>query len=218
MILAACGTRPEIKLEETRITLQSAEKHLACYAWDKFLEHVLVMLNRAEAKYLDDQASPATPANLRGLAAAANALSITDTNKASSTVYSVSPPSPERIPKEGGTNNSNEGPDAEMTASSPAPTSPTYPLASASDKDLPSGTNGEPESKPRPHYIIKTVGPEGWKVVANARDWHDMLMQKAFAIWADGTCNVVVELVDLPTCEASIHGVDDKQAEVEGEK
>jgi hypothetical protein len=41
---------------------------------------------------------------------------------------------------------------------------------------------------------MKTVGPDGWKVIGNAEEWRHVLNERAFAVWADGVCNVVVEL------------------------
>lgn len=44
--------------------------------------------------------------------------------------------------------------------------------------------------------VIKSLGPEGWRQICNADDWYSVLMEKAFAVWADGVCNVLVEMVD----------------------
>jgi hypothetical protein len=47
-----------------------------------------------------------------------------------------------------------------------------------------------------PRYIVKSISPEGWREIRSADDWYSVLREKAFAIWADGVCNVLVELVD----------------------
>lgn len=49
--------------------------------------------------------------------------------------------------------------------------------------------------------VIKSLGPEGWRQICNADDWCSVLREKAFAVWADGICNVLVEMVKPPTAD-----------------
>lgn len=49
-----------------------------------------------------------------------------------------------------------------------------------------------------PRYTIKSIGPDGWREIAGEDDWYNMLREKAFAIWADGVCNVLVEVARQP--------------------
>lgn len=56
-----------------------------------------------------------------------------------------------------------------------------------------------------PRFSIKTLGPEGWRDVASAAEWHGVLLECAFAYWADGRCSVVVELEEV--------GGEDKKSE-----
>ena len=59
------------------------------------------------------------------------------------------------------------------------------------------------DPKPQPYiptysansrYTIKTVGPTGWQPIDNAETWYHILTERAFATWADGVCNIIVEL------------------------
>ena len=43
-------------------------------------------------------------------------------------------------------------------------------------------------------YTVKTIGPSGWHVIDSAEQWYHILTERAFALWADGVCNVIVEL------------------------
>lgn len=45
-----------------------------------------------------------------------------------------------------------------------------------------------------PRYIVKTIGPTGWQVIDSAEIWYHVLTERAFAMWADGVCNIIVEL------------------------
>lgn len=49
-----------------------------------------------------------------------------------------------------------------------------------------------------PRFAIKTLGTESWETIVNAGDWHRVLTEHAFAYWADGRCNVIVELEGVP--------------------
>lgn len=50
---------------------------------------------------------------------------------------------------------------------------------------------------------MKTISPDGWKVIENAEDWYHILTERAFAIWADGVCNIIVELQEAPSATGS---------------
>lgn len=43
-------------------------------------------------------------------------------------------------------------------------------------------------------YTIKSVCSSGWKHITTEQDWYTLLREKALAIWADGVCNVLVEI------------------------
>lgn len=48
-------------------------------------------------------------------------------------------------------------------------------------------------------YTVKTIGPTGWQLIESAESWYDALTERAFATWADGVCNIIVELhIDQP--------------------
>ncbi|KAL6705831.1 hypothetical protein ACN47E_006291 [Coniothyrium glycines] len=44
------------------------------------------------------------------------------------------------------------------------------------------------------HFTIKSLCSAGWKYIQDEQDWYAVLREKAFAIWDDGVCNVLVEL------------------------
>lgn len=189
-----------------RITPEAPQKHLAWYEWDDFLQHVVVLLQRAKAKYpevrnkLVTQESRIGAENLRGLAAAANALSNESVN-GDSTAPGLAPPIEGRprptsleversTSPEPSTTNSKAPHDENAVPSAPFP---------PDSKDNPIfNDDTDAEIKLLPRYIIKTVGPEGWRTIGNAKEWYAMLLEKAYAVWADGVCNVLVELLDLP--------------------
>jgi hypothetical protein len=151
------------------------------------MREVLHLLKKTKAKYpqivprLKPQESNPGTGSLQGLAAAANALQTEDThhelgamgNRSPSTLFAD--PS---IPK---------------GVSSASPTSVSIvnnnPIDHA-DHDV--------ETQLLPRYVIKSIGPEGWREIRNADDWYSVLREKAFAVWADGVCNVLVELIDVP--------------------
>lgn len=132
-----------IKLDEKRIST-TRPAHLTFYNYTAFLEQVTSMVRRAELLRTSisppqDNTNPTGDSeNLRGLAAAANALQ----------------------------------PDKD-------------------DQQLPSAVS---PSRTDPTYIVKTVGPTGWKVIDSAEDWYHVLTERAFATWADGVCNILVEV------------------------
>lgn len=43
-------------------------------------------------------------------------------------------------------------------------------------------------------YTVKTIGPKGWQIIDSAQTWYHVLTERAFAMWADGVCNMIVEL------------------------
>ncbi|KAJ4989839.1 hypothetical protein SVAN01_04676 [Stagonosporopsis vannaccii] len=44
------------------------------------------------------------------------------------------------------------------------------------------------------NYTVKTIGSNGWTVIDSAESWYHVLTERAFAIWADGVCNILVEM------------------------
>lgn len=113
--------------------------------------------------------------NLRGLAAAANALQTEHAFHGTSSPFNGLP------------HQSSEDDNASIlpTPTSAVSTHPVFPVDSHA------------ETKSLPRYAIKSVGPQGWRDIRNADDWYSVLREKAFAVWADGVCNVLVELVDF---------------------
>ncbi|CAO2657393.1 Nn.00g035190.m01.CDS01 [Neocucurbitaria sp. VM-36] len=202
------NSRPPIKIDEIRITPKPPQKHLAWYEWNDFLQHVVILLQKAKVKYpeverLVIKESRIGAESLRGLAAAANALSNEDANGEDAAPRSA-PPQESRQQNisqfSQGMERSTSGepplprPDALLEdAFSIAPTVPTTNESQGFNTDL------DTKAKHLPRYVIKTVGPDGWKIISNAKNWYDVLLEKAFAIWADGVCNVLIELVDIPT-------------------
>lgn len=43
-------------------------------------------------------------------------------------------------------------------------------------------------------YTVKTIAPSGWQAIDSAQTWYHVLTERAFATWADGVCNIIVEL------------------------
>ncbi|KAJ4383929.1 hypothetical protein N0V86_000772 [Didymella sp. IMI 355093] len=43
-------------------------------------------------------------------------------------------------------------------------------------------------------YTVKTLGSSGWQIIDSAQTWYHVLTERAFALWADGVCNIIVEL------------------------
>ncbi|KZM19792.1 uncharacterized protein EKO05_0004082 [Ascochyta rabiei] len=138
------NTKQSIKLDEKRIST-TRPAHLTFYNYSAFVEQVSTMANQAEMRHPSLKIPRSTCAatevgdseNLRGLAAAANALQ----------------------------------PDKDDQLRPPTPTHDVS-----------------------PRYTVKTIGPMGWQVVDNAETWYHVLTERAFAAWADGVCNFIVEL------------------------
>jgi hypothetical protein len=155
---------------------------LAWYDYNDFMRgEVIMLLTKAQATYPEiraravPQQKDAGTDNLRGLAAAANALQTEHTQHGPSPIISTAhhsfledtsgvPPTPVSAVNKTPTFNMGQGHDVELL----------------------------------PRYIVKSIGPEGWREIRNADDWYSVLREKAFAVWADGVCNVLVELVDVP--------------------
>jgi hypothetical protein len=84
-------------------------------------------------------------------------------------------------------------------------------LQSDKDKD-----EQQPQSEPSlptssvtsMRYTVKTIGPTGWQLIDSAEEWYHVLTERAFATWADGVCNIVVELgnTQQPTVRRKLGG------------
>ncbi|KAL1796516.1 hypothetical protein ACET3X_005056 [Alternaria dauci] len=180
LVLASSGSRPGSKLDEKRISAE-AQAHLAWYDYNDFMRETVILLKAAKHKYPElktesvFQDVESGTDNLRGLAAAANALQTEHTQHGtlSSTAclpqHSLADGAPSVLP----------------TPTSTLNNSPIVP------------NDSHQETMSLPRYIIKSIGPQGWRNVRNADDWYSVLREKAFAVWADGVCNVLVELVDF---------------------
>lgn len=140
------NTKQSIKLDEKRIST-TRPAHLTFYNYTAFFEQVTTMVSQASLHHPTFTAPQsnskskirADTEDLRGLAAAANALQ-PQTDK-----------------------------DEQLRPSTP--------------------TRGA-----SPQYTVKTIGPMGWQVIDSAETWYHVLTERAFATWADGVCNVIVEL------------------------
>ncbi|KAG9189501.1 hypothetical protein G6011_06369 [Alternaria panax] len=180
LVLASSGSRPGSKLDEKRITAEP-QAHLAWYDYNDFMRETVLLLKAAKVKYPElgtevgtYDVEPGTD-NLRGLAAAANALQTEHTHHAaysSTTCFSQS--------------SSVDGTPSVL----PVPTS-------AVNHHTITPNESHQETRSLPRYTIRSIGPHGWRDVCNAEDWYSVLREKAFAVWADGVCNVLVELVDF---------------------
>lgn len=62
------------------------------------------------------------------------------------------------------------------------------------DKDDHQSQSLPPASGPAAKYVVKTIGPAGWRVIDSAESWYHVLTERAFATWADGVCNIIVEM------------------------
>lgn len=179
-MLPSSGSRPGNKLDEKRITAE-AQAHLAWYDYNDFMRETVILLKAAKHKYPElktenvfQGVEPGTD-NLRGLAAAANALQTEHTQH-------------EALPSTACLSQSSSADGPHSVLPNPTSTLNNYPI-------FPNDSHQEIRSLPR--YTIKSIGPQGWRDVRNADDWYSVLREKAFAVWADGVCNVLVELVDF---------------------
>lgn len=208
MVTASQGTRSGIKLDEKRVSAEHPA-HLAFYDWNGFLKDVQALISRIRIKYPELRHQLAVKENnigadsLRGLAAAANALQFEDTkhNTATPHVDSVMKDCFQKRNETPSTRDVNS-----MCKSST--TSPDTALAGKLDyssvvsapsiSDTPmADAQGDAAGDVLPEYIIKTIGPLGWQIIRNEQDWYNVLREKAFAVWADGVCNVLVELCNV---------------------
>lgn len=157
------------------------------------MREVVHLLKKAKVKYpqikarlVPQESNPGT-GNLQGLAAAANALQTEDAHHEPSTTDHRSPSAlfvDTSIPKD------------------VSPASPTS-ISTVSNNPIVSADH-DPEAQCLPRYIIKSLGSEGWREIRNVDDWYSVLREKVFAVWADGVCNVLVELVDVPACASGL--------------
>ena len=188
VVLASCGTRSGIKLDEKRITAEP-RAHLAFYEYIDFMRDVNELLQQIQDKYPElkpasecQEDEPGTE-NLRGLAAAANALQTdhahreehSTTGEPVTTTSAAHPPSTE---------------DTLGYLSTP-----TCAFTRNAIFNAKSGVDAKLLLLPR--YTIKSIGPKGWREIHGMDDWYSVLREKAFSVWADGVCNVLVELVDF---------------------
>ncbi|CAN9318261.1 unnamed protein product [Alternaria alternata] len=180
LVLPSSGSRPGNKLDEKRITAE-AQAHLAWYDYNDFMRETVILLKAAKHKYPElktenvfQDVEPGTD-NLRGLAAAANALQTEHAQH-------------EALPSTTCLSQSSSADGPHSVLPNPTSTLNNYPI-------FPNDSHQEIRSLPR--YTIKSIGPQGWRDVRNADDWYSVLREKAFAVWADGVCNVLVELVDF---------------------
>jgi hypothetical protein len=190
LTLAPKGPKQGAKLGEKRISAEQSG-HLAWYSYNDFLDAVTRLVESAYLKHPELQSknppqdphpdSSPGPSNesLRGLAVAANAL---QSEAAGPSTRAL--PEASRHPADPTSPSATDQPAAEEPSSTPARTSATPPQT----------TEPEPRAELLTRCTVKTVGPDGWKVIGNAEDWCHVLNERAFAVWADGVCNVVVEL------------------------
>ena len=76
------------------------------------------------------------------------------------------------------------------------------------DKDEQQPQQTTPLSDSASTYTVKTIGPTGWQVIDSAESWYHVLTERAFATWADGVCNIIVELnIDQPRYVGKVVGV-----------
>ncbi|KAI4692315.1 uncharacterized protein J4E84_003284 [Alternaria hordeiaustralica] len=179
LVLASSSGRPGIKLDEKRISAEP-QTHLAWYDYNDFMKDVILLLKAAQDRYPElsvgigsRDVEPGTD-NLRGLAAAANALQTEHALHGTSSPFNGLPQSSE-----------DDNVSILPTPTSAVSTHPVFPVDSHA------------ETRSLPRYAIKSVGPQGWRDIRNADDWYSVLREKAFAVWADGVCNVLVELVEV---------------------
>ncbi len=144
------------------------------------MREVTLLLKAATDKYPDLRMGVGSPNiepgtdNLRGLAAAANALQTEHPVHGAASSAAVD----------------SQTPVDDSPSVLPTPTS-----AVSHHSVFPVDSHTKTTSFPR--YTIKSIGSQGWRDVRNADDWYSVLREKAFAVWADGVCNVLVELVDF---------------------
>jgi hypothetical protein len=205
LTLAPRGPKQGAKLGEKRISAEQSS-HLAWYNYNDFLNEVANLVetactrypelqtkNSSQGRHLDGESGPSNE-SLRGLAVAANALQsdaadpdTRATPEASSQHAGTTPkPAQDQVAAQGASPNLNKEPSPGTARRSATPSQ-----------------TAEPESRADPNpseslarCTMKTIGPDGWEVIGNAEDWYHVLTERAFAVWADGVCNIIVELQD----------------------
>ena len=188
LVQPSSGTRASIKLDERRITAEP-QTHLAWYDYNDFVQEVICLLKIAMRKHPElnlgagSQVEPGTD-SLRGLAAAANALQTEHVHQEPSVMGKSAGATGLQNPSAGNV-------------------SPRLPSStSAVALTLMTGIHSDSDAKLLSRCVVKSIGPGGWREIRSAEDWYSMLREKAFAIWADGVCNVLVEVVDPPAVAA----------------
>lgn len=211
LVLASHEGKPAIKLDERRISAEHPA-HLTFYDWNDFLKEVDGLLSQAKSRFPELRRPPAPLGNeigshsLRGLAAAANALqsdvSPTEPPKLSDPVLQEDSQRP--MNEMSGTQNIAESIPSALTsdtqglAACPGPTPDMGTNTSSPNITATSSTNDDTaDDECPPRHTIKTIGPNGWTTITTEQDWYHVLREKAFAVWADGVCNVLVELPNL---------------------
>jgi hypothetical protein len=189
------GPKQGAKLGEKRISAEQSG-HLTWYNYNDFLDAVTRLVESACAKHpelqtkslsqdhhLDDEPGPSNE-SLRGLAVAANALQ-----------SEAAGPSTRAAPEASRHHADPTSPSAsdQPAVEEPSP-GPARPSATPPKTTEPESRADSKHSEPLTRCTMKTIGPDGWKMIGNAEDWYHILNERAFAVWADGVCNVVVEL------------------------
>ncbi|KAF2856772.1 hypothetical protein T440DRAFT_7686 [Plenodomus tracheiphilus IPT5] len=213
LVLASRDGKPSIKLDERRISAEYPA-HLTFYDWHDFLKEVCGLLSQAKSRYPELRQQSMSHGNdhgsnsLRGLAAAANALqsevSPTELSRPGDSVVQDNNSRPSSEPS------STQGIVSSATIlAANVDDSPSYegplsaPKMSILSNDTTMGNTKEDVTNDMfPHHVIKTIGTHGWNIIENEQDWYYVLREKAFAVWADGVCNVLVELPNIPLDES----------------
>lgn len=202
LVVASQGSKTSTKLDEKRITAEPPN-HLTFYDWNEFLKEVNKLLTRTKAThpnlrqkvvFQDDSVGAES---LRGLAAAANALQLQIPSSESAALRRTTMP-------DGGPSSAKH---ASKTIDTPArqehssivEVPPCDKVASATaffSTNITSVLTMDDDVVARLPFrpVIKSIGPDGWRYIHDEKDWYDVLREKAFAVWADGVCNVLVEL------------------------
>ncbi|KAI8938080.1 hypothetical protein NX059_005751 [Plenodomus lindquistii] len=208
LVSASRDGKAAVKLDERRISAQHPA-HLTFYDWKDFQKEVHGLLLQAKARHPELRRRPLSHGtdvggnSLRGLAAAANALqsevSPADPTKSDGLVAQDHVQRPAREMSTPHDTASALDPNVTLGMQGPllhSKTSPTH-------HDIAMGNTGEDAfDSLSTDYIVKTIGPTGWNVIETEQDWYQVLREKAFAVWADGVCNVLVELSNVPAEES----------------
>lgn len=84
--------------------------------------------------------------------------------------------------------------DTRAVPTGPSDTESLRGLAAAANALQPDKDGQHHRSSIGTRYTIKTIGPSGWQIIDSAQSWYHVLTERAFAIWADGVCNIIVHL------------------------